>query len=182
MEWRTLAEARGKVMTERRCNEDEAASELESDLAELRRRARGHRIGTDAGPDAETAGPAIGQPDEEIPRNWWVKAAAASYVSDVIPLYDKNELWSAWKCKYVNVRVSALETHQSHKGGRPVKYDWDLFSAQVIYIANLPDGLPARPELHRQMMDWCAERWGDNAPADSMVRDRLARLLRLTQL
>jgi hypothetical protein len=63
-----------------------------------------------------------------------------------------------------------------NKGGAPIQYDWDAFWCQIVEIANTPDGLPERNELHRTMMDWWNDRLGDNAPSDSMVRDKLSML------
>lgn len=60
-------------------------------------------------------------------------------------------------------------------GGRPPKWDWIAFDAEVVRLANTPDGLPERPALMHQMLDWCAEHWGDT-PTESVVRDRLSKL------
>lgn len=66
--------------------------------------------------------------------------------------------------------------HPKNRGGRPPKWDWDAFNAEVVRIANTPDGLPERrSDLMHKMLDWCSEHWGD-APAESVVRDRLSRL------
>jgi hypothetical protein len=74
-------------------------------------------------------------------------------------------------------RLAASADRTINKGGRPPKIDWVNFDGEVVRIANTPDGLPERPALHRHMMDFCSRVWGDDAPADSAVRDRLARLL-----
>jgi hypothetical protein len=62
-------------------------------------------------------------------------------------------------------------------GGRPPKIDWDLFWIEIVWRANTPDGLPEeRAALHKQMMQFCADRWGEEAPGDSTVRDKLSKL------
>ena len=49
------------------------------------------------------------------------------------------------------------------------------FAGEMMRLANKPDGLPSRPELQKQMLDWCERAWGD-LPAESSVRDLIARL------
>ncbi len=61
------------------------------------------------------------------------------------------------------------------RGGHPRVYDWDSFDREMMRIANSPDGLPDRPELQRQMFDWCERVWG-GSPSDSKVRARIARV------
>jgi hypothetical protein len=68
-----------------------------------------------------------------------------------------------------------------HRGGRPSRFDWDLFWIEITRYADT-DGLPVRAKLHRHMMNYCAERWGDDAPSDSTVRERLARLYEILGL
>jgi hypothetical protein len=66
---------------------------------------------------------------------------------------------------------------QRRPGGRPPKVDWDLFWCEIVRLANRPDGLPEeRGALQRYMMDFCAQTWGDDAPGESTVRERLAKL------
>lgn len=65
---------------------------------------------------------------------------------------------------------------QKNRGGRPPRYDWDAFDREIVRIANTVDGLPVRPALQRQMLAWCHHGWGDNTPAESVVRDRIAKL------
>jgi hypothetical protein len=62
-----------------------------------------------------------------------------------------------------------------NSGGRPEKYDWLAFDAEVVRIANTPDGLPPREDLQNTMLQWCEDNWGKQ-PGDSMVRERIARL------
>ncbi len=71
-----------------------------------------------------------------------------------------------------------VEPKPKHPGGRPLKYDWNAFTRELLRLANTPDGLPDRPALMRLMMDWCSNTWGaDNVPAESVVRERIANLL-----
>ncbi len=65
---------------------------------------------------------------------------------------------------------------RQNKGGRPPEYDQMAFAAEVIRIANTPDGLPSRSDLHRQMVEWCQRSWGKE-PSDSTLRDWLSKLL-----
>jgi hypothetical protein len=60
-------------------------------------------------------------------------------------------------------------------GGRPRKWDWDGFARELVRLANTLDGLPDRPATTKHMKEWCALEWGDE-PADSVIRDRIARL------
>lgn len=59
------------------------------------------------------------------------------------------------------------------RGGRPPKYDWVPFYAEIIRIANDIDGLPERHVLVRQMMDWWSAQV-DSPPSESVVRDRIS--------
>ena len=69
----------------------------------------------------------------------------------------------------------AHQHSQKNRGGRPAKWDWISFAGEMMRLANKPDGLPSRPELQKQMLDWCERAWGDS-PAESSVRDLIARL------
>jgi hypothetical protein len=60
-------------------------------------------------------------------------------------------------------------------GGRPPKFNWDLFWIEITRYADT-EGLPVRSKLHRHMMEYCAEQWGDKSPGDSTVRVKLAQL------
>lgn len=58
--------------------------------------------------------------------------------------------------------------------GRPQKYDWDLFWAEVVKIANTPNGLPeTQAELVDKMAEWCSQKWGDE-PGVSTIRKKIA--------
>ncbi|WP_421981245.1 hypothetical protein [Roseibium sp.] len=60
--------------------------------------------------------------------------------------------------------------------GRPGQYDWDLFHAEIIRIANTPDGLPdKRADLVRAMLLWFSERFGKE-PSESAVKKKIIRI------
>ena len=62
-------------------------------------------------------------------------------------------------------------------GGRPPKYDWDGFFAEIIVRADL-DELPAtQAELVSQMAEWCLVNWGEE-PAPSLLKLRTAAIFR----
>jgi hypothetical protein len=62
-------------------------------------------------------------------------------------------------------------------GGRPPKYDWNGFFAEIIVRADL-DELPAtQAELVSQMAEWCLENWGEE-PALSLLKSRTAAIFR----
>jgi len=61
--------------------------------------------------------------------------------------------------------------------GRPPKYDWLAFHAEIAIRADL-DGLPdTQAELERAMAEWCLRTWG-REPPESMVRDNVSRIYR----
>lgn len=56
---------------------------------------------------------------------------------------------------------------------RPPKYDWDLFYAEIIRIANKPDGLPeTQADLVKQMLSWFSTRFGEE-PSESAVKKKI---------
>ncbi len=69
-----------------------------------------------------------------------------------------------------------LPSKRNNTGGRPPKADWDAFWCEIVRIANTPDGLPDRTELQRHMMNWWIDKLDDASPADSTVREKLAKL------
>jgi hypothetical protein len=65
------------------------------------------------------------------------------------------------------------QTHSQIRKGRPMKYDWSAFYAEIIVRADL-DGLPdTQAELERAMSEWCLDVWGES-PGESTMRERLA--------
>lgn len=62
------------------------------------------------------------------------------------------------------------------KGGRPLKYDWDAFTIEIIRIANTIDGLPdSQAELIKELLQWCRDNW-NKEPADSSVKSRVSKI------
>jgi hypothetical protein len=83
---------------------------------------------------------------------------------------------------------STAADHEAIRRGRPPKYDWSAFYAEVVRIIS-NDGLPgpdggegwsSQADLERRMATWCQERWGQE-PAGSLIRDRLSKLLAATR-
>lgn len=73
--------------------------------------------------------------------------------------------------------TSGLTIATGAKVGRPPKYRWDDFFAEIIVRADL-DGLPeTQAELIGQMATWCIANWGDQ-PADSVLKERTAQIFR----
>jgi hypothetical protein len=69
--------------------------------------------------------------------------------------------------------ISREETPKN-KGGRPVEYDWDAFTIEIICIADGIDGLPeTQAELISQMLEWCESTWGKE-PAESSIKSRIS--------
>jgi len=60
-----------------------------------------------------------------------------------------------------------------HPGGRPEKWDWIAFAAEMVRLANTPDGLDGRPAVTKLMKQWCMDNWGDE-PSDSMIHDKMS--------
>jgi hypothetical protein len=87
-----------------------------------------------------------------------------------------SDLFSKFPPKAVPATKSAAlapEKPSPRRAGRPPKYDWDRFFAELIVRADL-DGLPAtQAELVSQMANWCLENWGEQ-PADSVLKEKTA--------
>ena len=105
---------------------------------------------------------------------------AAWLARAIDPIHEKI---AALAAEVEELKASSVpEARAANKGGRPPKYDWDAFTRELIRIANL-DGLPIgrsggvdRAAIQRQMLNWCDENWLD-MPADSVVRERLSKIL-----
>ena len=61
------------------------------------------------------------------------------------------------------------------KGGRPVEYDWDAFTVEIIRIANLNSLPETQSELVSDMLERC-ERTCGKQPAESSVKARISRI------
>ena len=106
----------------------------------------------------------------------------AAWLAQALDPMNKQIAALATKVEELEARP-ATEARAANKGGRPRKYDWDAFTREIIRTANSPDGLPTDPSggidraaIQRQMLDWCAKNWLD-VPADSVVRERLSKIL-----
>ena len=61
------------------------------------------------------------------------------------------------------------------RGGRPLEYDWDAFTIEIIRIADM-DSLPEKQsELKEQLLQWCEDTWGKQ-PAESSVKSRISNI------
>jgi hypothetical protein len=57
---------------------------------------------------------------------------------------------------------------------RGASYKWEDFTAEIVSIANHPDGLPeTQADLVDRMASWCLERWGKQ-PAESMLKAKIS--------
>lgn len=80
-----------------------------------------------------------------------------------------------------NVRHGEKSEEEASEGEpklrhRPPKYDWDLFYAEIIRIANTPDGLPeTQATLKDNMLSWFNERFGEE-PSDSSVKKKIIKI------
>jgi hypothetical protein len=60
-------------------------------------------------------------------------------------------------------------------GGRPRAYNWDEVMHECVRLANLPDGLPERPQLVEHLQHWFLDRY-ESEPAVSVIYERIAPL------
>jgi hypothetical protein len=68
---------------------------------------------------------------------------------------------------------SGTIVERTARGGRPPKYRWDDFFAEIIVRADL-DGLPeTQAGLVRNMAEWCLDKWGDE-PAESVLKEKIS--------
>jgi hypothetical protein len=99
------------------------------------------------------------------------------------PIFDPEQARHCWRSAPTMMTPASQTTEESrfempnlrNLGGRPRKYDWDAFAAEMMRIANTPDGLPDRHTLTEQMKNWCTENFAEE-PADSAIRDRISKL------
>ena len=131
--------------------------------------------------------------DQEIPADFWIlNAIAFDFSSAKSRLGEYQNITVATEDLFkVHPEESAVPFPAEKRGkfivsipgsaapnfritGRPPKYDWLRFMAQVAAIADHPDGLPEKQaDLERMMLDWCNETWGE-MPAISAVREKIA--------
>jgi len=68
---------------------------------------------------------------------------------------------------------SSAPAEKLKQGGRPPKYKWPEFTAQLILLAE-HDQLPERQaECERKMQAWCLEAWGEPTPSESQIREQV---------
>jgi hypothetical protein len=86
------------------------------------------------------------------------------------------DMLDAIQAKIESMRSTGTQLPRArNRGGNPGKFDWDGFYCEIIRIAAM-DGIPSdRRELHKCMVDWCAENWFDQ-PDDSEIRKRMKRV------
>lgn len=74
------------------------------------------------------------------------------------------------------INASPVEPTVTNRGGRPLEYDWDSFTLEVICRANSPDGLPeTQAELIRETLLWFSDTYGVE-PAESAVKQRISKI------
>lgn len=66
--------------------------------------------------------------------------------------------------------------HQPRKRGRRAQYDWQTFAAEMVRRAAAGELPEKQAEFERQMLEWCATRWG-REPSESQVREWVAAAL-----
>ena len=78
-----------------------------------------------------------------------------------------------------SVSPPALKTEpRLGAGGRPKHNAYEAFIAELIRLADTPDGLPeSRRELKAHMLDWLGQRFADDQPTDSTVDSWLSKLV-----
>jgi hypothetical protein len=79
--------------------------------------------------------------------------------------------------------AAASESHLSYntaKKGRKPKYNWDKFDEELDDLISYHGGVdPMCDEFNTQaayektMLNWCQNKWGDNCPAESSIRERV---------
>jgi hypothetical protein len=86
---------------------------------------------------------------------------------------------------FISVRVPVAELKrcfpqhpkEEERRGAPAKFEWTSFHTEIAVRAEL-DGLPPKQaELEREMALWCEDTWGQ-APAESVLRERIAPIYR----
>jgi hypothetical protein len=93
------------------------------------------------------------------------------------PAISSRKFWCGEPCLSLAQTVSCVPgiAPPKHRGGRPRIYGWDDFFIEVIRLANTPDGLPPRQELHQHMLNWALATW-ESRPADSTIREKIERI------
>ena len=95
------------------------------------------------------------------------------------------ELWENDNLVHPPSPIVVKSQRANHRGGAPERFPWDEFDFHLVEIANGIDGLPtgygAQANLKDLMLQWCSDNW-DRPPAESTVKDRIAKLYRQLDL
>lgn len=76
----------------------------------------------------------------------------------------------------ISAATSQPAKTKENKGGRPVEYDWDSFTMEIIRIAQTPDGLPdTQSKLIREMLNWFQTNY-EAEPAESSVKQKISKI------
>jgi hypothetical protein len=69
------------------------------------------------------------------------------------------------------------DPQQPRAGGRPPRFHWDLIVGELIRMVH-EGGVPDTDrEVTRLLLNWCVAKWGDKAPEEPTVRERVRRWL-----
>lgn len=193
-QWLSLADVARTIAQSRGCDVAEARGTLIRELSEGARQSICTRLQRRGGGSAETI---------EIPAFWWAATtfeewenksadAAGDWWFFALGMdfsatinWDESAATDA-HCLFEDIKVSeAVQTAPAaapkNLGGRPTKFAWDDFWVEIVRIAELDNLPPTRAELQRHMIDFCAERFGDNAPEERTIRDKLKKIGHLFQ-
>lgn len=97
------------------------------------------------------------------------------FLFDTLTPFPEKELYARIRDRN-SVDASPAEPTATNRGGRPVEYDWDSFTLEIILRANSPDGLPeTQAELIRDMLQWFSDTYGVE-PAESAVKQRISKV------
>jgi len=76
-----------------------------------------------------------------------------------------------------NPETPSTKAQTKNRVGRPVEYDWNAMTVEVIRIADL-DALPEKQsDLVRRLLEWFQDKY-DAEPAESAVKTRVSRIYR----
>jgi hypothetical protein len=99
-------------------------------------------------------------------------------------MLDGSEVWekwpnpdpqNTWTLANSTSKQPISDSPPRRVGGRPPHKAKDAFAAELVRVANGPDGLPEQQaDLYRYMLDWCDAEFGDDAPSEASIRHWLA--------
>lgn len=97
------------------------------------------------------------------------------FLFDTLSPFPEKELYARIQDRNP-ISDSPIEPAAANRGGRPVEYDWDSFTMEIILRANSPDGLPeTQAELIRDLLQWFSDNYGVE-PAESAVKQRISKI------